>query len=58
MHNAPRLRSLEDRHATLDAKLSAEALRPKPDEAELARLKKEKLRLKEEMERLRSAGSA
>ena len=52
---APRLRSLEDRHAALEAKLAAETVRPKPDEAALAQLKREKLRLKEEMERLRAA---
>ncbi|MDT8329646.1 YdcH family protein [Roseomonas gilardii] len=55
MQTAPRLRSLEERHAALEARLSAETHRPKPDEAELTRLKLEKLRLKEEMERLRGA---
>ncbi len=51
---APRLRSLEERHAVLDAKLATEITRPKPDETELAWLKREKLRLKEEMNRLRA----
>ncbi|UPG71159.1 DUF465 domain-containing protein [Roseomonas gilardii subsp. gilardii] len=55
MQTAPRLRSLEERHAALEARLAAETHRPKPDEAELTRLKLEKLRLKEEMERLRGA---
>ncbi|ATR20759.1 putative cytosolic protein [Roseomonas mucosa] len=55
MQTAPRLRSLEERHAALEDRLFAETHRPKPDEAELTRLKLEKLRLKEEMERLRGA---
>ncbi|UFN51319.1 YdcH family protein [Roseomonas sp. OT10] len=54
MQTAPRLRSLEDRHASLEDKLAAEASRPRPDELELARLKREKLKIKEEMERLRA----
>ena len=54
MQNAPRLRSLEERHASLDERLAAETSRPRPDELELARLKREKLKLKEEMQRLRA----
>lgn len=53
MLHAPRLRSLAERHATLERQIGAEDARPRPDEAELARLKREKLRLKEEIERLR-----
>ena len=49
----PRLQSLKDRHSALDARIGLEAARPLPDSLELARLKREKLRLKEEMERLR-----
>lgn len=49
----PRLRSLEERHAVLERQLTQEDQRPRPDPAELTRLKREKLRLKEEMERLR-----
>jgi hypothetical protein len=45
------LDSLNARHAKLDASVAAETRRPKPDEARLARLKREKLRLKEEIER-------
>lgn len=55
MTNSPRLRALETRHATLDQQITQEGARPRPDETELARLKREKLRLKEEMERLRQA---
>ncbi|MBK1659739.1 YdcH family protein [Paracraurococcus ruber] len=53
MNHSPRLRSLEERHAVLDRQIGEEDARPKPDEAELHRLKREKLRIKEELERLR-----
>jgi hypothetical protein len=56
MDYSPRLRSLEERHAVLDRQIGEEDARPRPDEAELNRLKREKLRLKEEMERLRQKG--
>lgn len=39
--------ALETKHAGLDARLSEESHRPLPDMATLARLKKEKLRIKE-----------
>ena len=48
MQNA-HLESLTTKHATLDARISAENIRPFPDTAAIARLKKEKLRLKDEM---------
>ena len=51
----PRLNSLQDRHASLDRQLAQEGQRPAPDAGTIARLKREKLRLKEEMERLRAA---
>jgi hypothetical protein len=50
---APRIRALETRHQDLESRIVAEGLRPKPDDTALARLKREKLQLKEEMERLR-----
>lgn len=53
MSHGPRLRALELRHAELEDRIAAEGGRPRPDEAALARLKREKLALKEEMERLR-----
>ncbi|MDP8993431.1 MAG: YdcH family protein [Pseudomonadota bacterium] len=43
------LAALQTRHAGLDAKIAEEARRPLPDAAVLARLKKEKLRVKEAM---------
>ena len=48
-----RIESLRERHAALDARIAEEDLRPRPDGDTLNRLKIEKLRLKEEMERLR-----
>jgi len=50
-----RIESLKERHATLDARISDEDHRPRPDDDAMFRLKVEKLRVKEEMERLRSA---
>jgi hypothetical protein len=48
MQNA-HMESLSLKHATLDQRISEENLRPIPDTATLARLKKEKLRLKDEL---------
>ncbi len=42
--------SLTARHARLDASLSAEMRRPMPDTALVAKLKREKLKLKDEVE--------
>jgi hypothetical protein len=53
MPELARLRTLEERHATLEARIADEDNRPRPDSEALARLKREKLRLKEEMERLK-----
>jgi hypothetical protein len=52
-----RIESLKTRHATLETRITEEDHRPRPDSETLAKLKVEKLRLKEEMERLRSAAS-
>jgi hypothetical protein len=41
--------ALQTKHAGLDARIAEEAQRPLPDMSVLARLKKEKLRIKEEM---------
>ena len=51
MLNPQRLQSLRERHTALDARIMEEDARPMPDSLELARLKREKLRLKEELER-------
>lgn len=50
-----RLDSLKERHASLEMRIAQEDRRPRPDDTELGRLKLEKLKLKEEMERLRGA---
>jgi hypothetical protein len=47
-----RIESLKERHATLESRIADEDHRPRPDDTVLARLKVEKLRLKEELERL------
>ncbi|HQT67061.1 MAG: DUF465 domain-containing protein [Rhodospirillales bacterium 20-60-12] len=49
-----RIEALQTRHAGLETQLAAEDRRPRPDDSALARLKLEKLRLKEEMSRLRA----
>lgn len=48
MQNA-HLDALSNKHASLDQRIAEENLRPSPDTTTLARLKKEKLRLKDEM---------
>lgn len=53
MAHIARLRSLEERHAHLETRIAEEDGRPRPDTAALAKLKVQKLRLKEEMEKLR-----
>jgi len=48
MHQAHVL-ALQAKHAGLEARIVEESQRPLPDMATLSRLKKEKLRVKEEM---------
>ncbi|MEA2777518.1 MAG: hypothetical protein QOF90_2924 [Acetobacteraceae bacterium] len=48
------LDALKERHASLETRISDEDHRPRPDTEALMRLKLEKLRLKDEMERLRT----
>ena len=50
--NTAHLTSLAARHAQLDASLTRETQRPAPDSVRLAELKREKLRLKEQMAQL------
>ena len=47
-----RIESLKDRHHVLEARIFDEDHRPRPDAETLTRLKHQKLRLKDEMERL------
>jgi hypothetical protein len=53
MNLQSRIESLSNRHASLEAQIFDEDHRPRPDDGALSRLKVEKLRVKEEMERLR-----
>jgi len=48
MHNA-HFSALEAKHAGLERRITAESQRPLPDAQALAELKKQKLKLKEEM---------
>jgi hypothetical protein len=48
-----RLDSLLERHAALESQIADEDQRPRPDSDTLMRLKVEKLRVKEQIERLR-----
>lgn len=49
-----RLDALKERHAQLEMRIADEDQRPRPDSDTLMRLKIEKLRVKEEIERLRT----
>lgn len=48
------MESLRAKHAHLEALIEEELHRPLPDQTRLSRLKKEKLRIKEQLERLGS----
>jgi hypothetical protein len=48
------IQELADKHHKLDEQIHEEMLRPHPDDLMISELKKRKLRLKEEMERLRT----
>lgn len=48
------IQELSDKHHKLDEQIHEELLRPHPDDLMISELKKRKLRLKEEIERLRS----
>lgn len=48
------LASLERKHGNLETEICEMMARPAPDQVELTQLKREKLRLKEEIERLRT----
>ncbi len=47
------IQELADKHHKLDEQIHEELLRPHPDDIMISELKKKKLRLKEEIERLR-----
>ena len=48
-----RLNSLRQRHESLETRIAAEDQRPRPDFQALDQLKRQKLRLKDEIERVR-----
>ncbi len=54
MSEKERMDSLRARHSTLDEQLKLEVQRPLPNAEEISRLKREKLRLKDEIFRLSS----
>ena len=47
----PHTDRLEARHGSLDSQIASERARPRPDDTLIARLKKEKLALKQELGR-------
>jgi hypothetical protein len=49
MPNNPSIATLEERHAKLDRDIVDEATRPMPDNEHLSELKREKLRIKDEL---------
>ncbi len=52
-----RIRELDARHRDLDIIIKAEAQRPAADPAQIAAMKRQKLKLKEEIEQLRHNNS-
>ena len=52
MAQAERIEALRARHARLEVEIGQEANRPKPDDAQVAALKRRKLRIKDEIERM------
>jgi hypothetical protein len=50
-----RLDALKERHASLESRIFEEGHRPQPDPDTIARLKIEKLEIKDEMERIRTS---
>lgn len=51
------LAELERRHKALEAEIEKEILRPSSDDAHVHELKKKKLQLKDEITRLKAAGT-
>lgn len=52
-----RIESLKARHAALDSAIETEARRPLPNDAQVTDLKRQKLRIKDELLRFSSATS-
>ena len=49
MHTDERLDTLTDKHATLERAIEEENLRPYPNDVRISELKREKLRIKDEI---------
>jgi hypothetical protein len=54
MSLAAHIAELSEKHRTLESKIQEELARPGSDDSQIVRLKKEKLRLKDEMNKLRT----
>ncbi|MFN3230607.1 MAG: YdcH family protein [Alphaproteobacteria bacterium] len=54
MNGEAHLTSLETKHQTLETEIHAELNRPAPDQSRLTNLKREKLRIKEEIFRFQN----
>jgi hypothetical protein len=52
------IESLENKHNELKAQVAAESARPSPDFAKVTQMKKQKLRIKEELQRLQQETEA
>ena len=52
MASEDRIEALRSKHLALDTEIKLENQRPAPDDSLIAKLKKEKLKLKDEMNRL------
>ena len=48
---------LTDKHSALEKQIENEMARPSSDDLEITKLKREKLRIKDELERLKAADS-
>jgi len=54
MSKEQRIETLRSRHAELERRIGQEISRPHPDDASVVQLKKEKLRIKEEITQLQT----
>jgi hypothetical protein len=55
MENVEHIEALKSKHANLDSELEAELQRPHPDDLRIQQLKREKLRIKDEIASLEHA---
>lgn len=57
MSTLSHIEALQDKHAQLEKTIEREQLRPDPDEVRIHELKREKLKIKDEINALNGAGS-